>query len=1088
MIVEKKRNIVFLFATLIVVIIAMAIAAAPVHAADKQTQPLDFTDPATPVTGPGWSWDAENNVLTLDQLDMDLTEYEGDYTAGIILPKKTDRCATVILNGKGSKICIGGTTSSNEPRSAILSEGDLLIQYGGAWQGELEIQATDGANGIWVSDGSIKLEKCKLAFDGTDPFEEKGHFILAEMITVANSVIESISCGSGLKTPETGGIKVYGSTIYMYSERCTIDTGTKGMIVENGCSASFETRNYDDGVAVQTRGPILVKDSTLCTNLCSQGAVGLKMLEPSSQAFNNDHFTFQGVNSMIDLYGARASVLVEDHTTGDKEPVFNYIDLQKTIGGELKSANEMVESTMTYAWSFEEENFALDCNGIVSGASRRYQVSRGDSTIPSASEDPDEFSDPNDIRIWHKVNMKPGESYDATDAKWNTTVFITKAGNYWLSGKSNNVRVVIRAGGVNLFLKNELHLDCGIRSFMGTRTAAINMAVPKEDVSNTVKLISEANAKVYFAGYLAPGIRQDGKAAELVFETADPDHPGEIEAQGGELCAGIGGIDYAKKKAASTGNITFNSGNIIAIGGLDGAGIGGGSFGGVDGITINGGNIEAYGKGAGASIGGGSGGNASNIQINGGTVYAERKDDFSTTTTAAVIGSGGDPFSACNVNNIIITGGNVKAVGIGSTMIGAGGFGSTANNIVIKGGTVYAKSEDYKGAEHYSPAIGSGECGKEATVSIEGGDVTAIGNMGAAGIGAYGNSPDQKLTVTISGGTVHASAGKHVDGGVDYDIGMDNKVKDENVKVIISGGSVYAGSVRNAQNTGGIPLHRVDVGFDGFNGNGAALTDPVFSYSGYHYGATDIRTLNHGKVYFWLPNADEMSIQKASVDGKKYTGNIKFSSTSGSLQPTDGDEEVISGSLIAKMTAKGKKALVISWSKLNGAAGYDIFLAKCGNKENRGSCKLVKTVKGSSRNWTKSGLKAKTAYRVYVKAFILDAAGEKTYVDSSPLVHAFTSGVAKQYTNPKSVTVKKSSVKLAAGKTTTIKASVKKLKKGKKLIPKKHASKLRYMSTNTMVATVSRSGKIKAVAPGSCYIYVYAANGVSKKVSVKVTE
>ena len=49
MIVEKKRNIVFLFATLIVVIIAMAIAAAPVHAADKQTQPLDFTDPATPV-------------------------------------------------------------------------------------------------------------------------------------------------------------------------------------------------------------------------------------------------------------------------------------------------------------------------------------------------------------------------------------------------------------------------------------------------------------------------------------------------------------------------------------------------------------------------------------------------------------------------------------------------------------------------------------------------------------------------------------------------------------------------------------------------------------------------------------------------------------------------------------------------------------------------------------------------------------------------------------------------------------------------------------------------------------------------------
>ena len=120
-----------------------------------------------------------------------------------------------------------------------------------------------------------------------------------------------------------------------------------------------------------------------------------------------------------------------------------------------------------------------------------------------------------------------------------------------------------------------------------------------------------------------------------------------------------------------------------------------------------------------------------------------------------------------------------------------------------------------------------------------------------------------------------------------------------------------------------------------------------------------------------------------------------------------------------------------------------------------------------------------------MKAYVMKD-GKKTYVKTSPMVHAYTSGGTKKCTNAKKVTVKKAAVSLKVGKTYKIKASVKKLKKNKKLMPKGHAPKLRYLSSNTKIATVSSSGKIKAKAKGKCYIYVYAHNGVSKKVKVTV--
>ncbi len=202
------------------------------------------------------------------------------------------------------------------------------------------------------------------------------------------------------------------------------------------------------------------------------------------------------------------------------------------------------------------------------------------------------------------------------------------------------------------------------------------------------------------------------------------------------------------------------------------------------------------------------------------------------------------------------------------------------------------------------------------------------------------------------------------------------------------------------------------------------------------------------------------------------------------LGPKPGPQpKKVQGIPLTKMTAKGKKSMVISWKKVAGADGYDIFFASCRNEA--APAKLAMTVGSSTRSWTKTGLKKKKPYKGFVKAFVMKK-GKKTYVASSPMMHAYTSGWTKNYTNAKSVKVNKTGVRLKAGKTFRIKAKVKKLRKGKKLMHGGHVAKVRYLSTDPGVATVTKKGVIRGKAKGTCSVYVFAHNGVSKTIRVTV--
>ena len=100
----------------------------------------------------------------------------------------------------------------------------------------------------------------------------------------------------------------------------------------------------------------------------------------------------------------------------------------------------------------------------------------------------------------------------------------------------------------------------------------------------------------------------------------------------------------------------------------------------------------------------------------------------------------------------------------------------------------------------------------------------------------------------------------------------------------------------------------------------------------------------------------------------------------------------------------------------------------------------------------------------------------------SKTIHAATEG--GKVGNNKSVKItSKKSVILKKGKTSKIKAKA--VARSKKLKVKTHR-KLAFETDDPNVATVNKSGKIKAVGKGKCTVYVYAQDGVFAQVKVKV--
>ena len=189
------------------------------------------------------------------------------------------------------------------------------------------------------------------------------------------------------------------------------------------------------------------------------------------------------------------------------------------------------------------------------------------------------------------------------------------------------------------------------------------------------------------------------------------------------------------------------------------------------------------------------------------------------------------------------------------------------------------------------------------------------------------------------------------------------------------------------------------------------------------------------------------------------------------------------GLLRAKAKKIGKNYITLSWTGVKGTKSYIIYGNQCGTKY---KYKKIATLSGKKRSFKVNKLadkKTKVKKGTFYKFIVVAVSGSNKAIATSKSIHLITLG-NKRICNFKSVKIMgKTSLTLKKGKTAKIKA--KQIKASSKLKVSQHR-KLAYESSAPTVASVSKTGKIKAKAKGRAKIYVYAQNGIFKIITVTV--
>lgn len=198
------------------------------------------------------------------------------------------------------------------------------------------------------------------------------------------------------------------------------------------------------------------------------------------------------------------------------------------------------------------------------------------------------------------------------------------------------------------------------------------------------------------------------------------------------------------------------------------------------------------------------------------------------------------------------------------------------------------------------------------------------------------------------------------------------------------------------------------------------------------------------------------------------------------------DQSALNGSQVSKLklpillaTGKGgNRKITISWRSYEDADGYDCYWSYCDGKR---SYKKLATVKAAKDRVTSRRLDNNRRYKYFVAAYkLID--GKKVYIAKSNSLHVALKDA--KATNAKKVTVNQTNVRLKAGDTFVVRSRTRLENTNKKELL--HVAAYRYYTSNQSVASVSKTGKIKALKSGTCVIYVVANNGVYGTIKVTV--
>ena len=193
-----------------------------------------------------------------------------------------------------------------------------------------------------------------------------------------------------------------------------------------------------------------------------------------------------------------------------------------------------------------------------------------------------------------------------------------------------------------------------------------------------------------------------------------------------------------------------------------------------------------------------------------------------------------------------------------------------------------------------------------------------------------------------------------------------------------------------------------------------------------------------------------------------------------------------------KVVHNGTSASV-QWGKVDGAKYYKVYAAYCGSKykmiktvDAAAKCKVtIKKLNGKKLSTTKNIKVYVAAYRT-VETKNGEAVTKKDVRIAKTIAGHVVGKKNTKYSNAKKIKLSKTSYTLKKGKKVKIKAKTVLQYPKRKQLGDAHAKEFRYATSDKSIATVSKSGKITAKKKGSCVIYVYARNGLAKKVKVTV--
>ncbi len=230
-------------------------------------------------------------------------------------------------------------------------------------------------------------------------------------------------------------------------------------------------------------------------------------------------------------------------------------------------------------------------------------------------------------------------------------------------------------------------------------------------------------------------------------------------------------------------------------------------------------------------------------------------------------------------------------------------------------------------------------------------------------------------------------------------------------------------------------------------------------------------------------------LEKTVVEDKGENQDESFDSGSTLNEVDKAIEEMKSdkdpsGVVFRELSLKQKKVtqsyITVAWKKVSGARKYVIYANTCG--KNR--LKKVTTKKSSATTFTLKKINNKKLKKgKYYKFMVVAVNKNNKVICTSKILHIATKG--GKYTNAKSITTNAKNNKLTLKKGKTFKLKIKINKVSPKLKIKTHRE-ISYESSNKKIATVSKAGKITAKKKGTCYVYVYAQNGVFRKIKVTV--